>query len=534
MNYSTYRASLDIHAAGSQAVLHAKQGDTKRRIFATLTEDGKPYLIGSDCRAVFTARKPDGNKIFNDCTIEGNIICYTFTAQTTVVSGRLDCEIRLYGADDALITSPSFDIIVDATVYKDGDVVESVTEVSALTSLVSEANTLISSVNKKLENGEFNGKDGVTAPVEGFFTMHVDDDGNLVAHSADGKIPNFSYDEETGSLYVVTGTVQTLVGNVKGPDGGWYTPEISQLGTNTIRLSFLPSKEGMPAVPPKDITIPGGGGGGESGEAGGYYAPNVDDAGNLSWTASKEGMPAVDGANIKGPKGDTGATGPQGPQGEAGPTGAAGTDGKSAYAYAVEGGYTGTEAEFAAKLAAEKFANPNALTFTGAVTGSYDGSEAVTVEIPSGGGGSEAGYKDSLKLLDVTLDDETAGLKNYEYDISGIEKTDVIIINLLFPEAYTAQLNVQNQLGHLLATEYPSSAKGMVIGIKAINGRYMHSCVQSANTAARMDMPLSLFYGQISGAAGFERPKAQDTITKIKFILSADFVSGTRIRIYRW
>ena len=69
--------------------------------------------------------------------------------------------------------------------------------------------------------------------------------------------------------------------------------------------------------------------------------------------------------------------------------GASGTDGKSAYAYAVEGGYTGTEAEFAAKLAAEKFANPNALTFTGAVTGSYDGSAPVSVEIPSGGGGSD-------------------------------------------------------------------------------------------------------------------------------------------------
>ena len=59
--------------------------------------------------------------------------------------------------------------------------------------------------------------------------------------------------------------------------------------------------------------------------------------------------------------------------------------GKSAYQYAQEGGYTGTEAEFAAKLAAEKFANPNALTFTGAVTGSYDGSAPVSVEIPSGG-----------------------------------------------------------------------------------------------------------------------------------------------------
>ena len=73
--------------------------------------------------------------------------------------------------------------------------------------------------------------------------------------------------------------------------------------------------------------------------------------------------------------------------------------GKSAYQYAVEGGYTGTEAEFAAKLAQEKFANPYALTFAGAVTGSYDGSEAVTVEIPSGGGGSGSGS--TISVSDV-------------------------------------------------------------------------------------------------------------------------------------
>ena len=60
-----------------------------------------------------------------------------------------------------------------------------------------------------------------------------------------------------------------------------------------------------------------------------------------------------------------------------------GADGKTAYQYAVDGGYTGTEAEFASKLAQEKFANPKALTFTGAVTGSYDGLMAVSVEIPS-------------------------------------------------------------------------------------------------------------------------------------------------------
>ena len=66
--------------------------------------------------------------------------------------------------------------------------------------------------------------------------------------------------------------------------------------------------------------------------------------------------------------------------------GASGTDGKSAYQYAVEGGYTGTETEFAAKLAEEMPAtlpNPNALTFTGAVSATYDGSAALSVNIPS-------------------------------------------------------------------------------------------------------------------------------------------------------
>lgn len=93
----------------------------------------------------------------------------------------------------------------------------------------------------------------------------------------------------------------------------------------------------------------------------------------------------------QGPKGDTGATGPvgpQGPQGEVGADGQPGTDGKSAYQYAQEGGYTGTETEFAEKLAQKTdipsaLPNPNALTFTGAVTGSYNGSAAVTMNIPS-------------------------------------------------------------------------------------------------------------------------------------------------------
>lgn len=86
-----------------------------------------------------------------------------------------------------------------------------------------------------------------------------------------------------------------------------------------------------------------------------------------------------------------------------------GADGKSAYQYAVEGGYTGTEVEFAAKLAAEiptTLPNPNALTFTGAVTGSYDGSEPLTVEIP--GGGAEAEHMEIIS--EGTLSEDVANI----------------------------------------------------------------------------------------------------------------------------
>lgn len=67
------------------------------------------------------------------------------------------------------------------------------------------------------------------------------------------------------------------------------------------------------------------------------------------------GEPEAQGTeSLVGPQGPQGEPGPQGPEGPAGADGAqgiagpAGADGKSAYQYAVDGGYTGTEEEFAA------------------------------------------------------------------------------------------------------------------------------------------------------------------------------------------
>ena len=140
---STYRISLDIQDAYANVSLNVKRGDLGRRLHISLTDGGFPYKISPECYAVFTATKPDGNKVFNHCTIEGNTIIYAMTPQTVAVVGMAECEIKVYGADDQLLTSACFNLVIHETVIKEGDEIESETEVDALTHLISEATTAI-------------------------------------------------------------------------------------------------------------------------------------------------------------------------------------------------------------------------------------------------------------------------------------------------------------------------------------------------------------------------------------------------------
>lgn len=150
MKDSHYRISLDIHSTQSQVSLPVKQGDTSRKVFISLCEGGNPYQIDEDCLAVFSARKPDGNIIENNCIIANNVIEYTITEQTSVANGMLKCEIKLYGGDSGLITSPRFTIIVDARAVSDAEV-ESSSEYLALTGLYTITNSAAANANEKAE-----------------------------------------------------------------------------------------------------------------------------------------------------------------------------------------------------------------------------------------------------------------------------------------------------------------------------------------------------------------------------------------------
>lgn len=113
MERTEHKITLDVHKTVSTTSVSVKKGDTAHRLLITLSEGGYPYHIGEDCTAVFSAVKPDGTTIWNDCTISGDVVIYDMTEQTTSATGVVNCEIQIYDPYGALLTSASFLLLVE-------------------------------------------------------------------------------------------------------------------------------------------------------------------------------------------------------------------------------------------------------------------------------------------------------------------------------------------------------------------------------------------------------------------------------------
>ena len=140
MNYSTYRFTLDIHKTKSQVSIPVLFQDTGTQFYINLTDGGKPYHISDGCKATLYGKKPKQNPdgkydcLLEDCEIidDGTRIRYEFSDQTTTQLGSVACEIRLYSADGKLLTTPAFEILVEARVIEDDEIIESGDERTAL------------------------------------------------------------------------------------------------------------------------------------------------------------------------------------------------------------------------------------------------------------------------------------------------------------------------------------------------------------------------------------------------------------------
>lgn len=123
MNNSTYRFTLDLQKHQSQMAIAVFQFDTAVSLYISLTDGGKPYRIEDGSYAILFGKRPDGEAIAHNCSIHGNTeIVYEFEDTTACIAGIVDCQIRLFGANEKLITAPKFNIAVDERVVGDDDI----------------------------------------------------------------------------------------------------------------------------------------------------------------------------------------------------------------------------------------------------------------------------------------------------------------------------------------------------------------------------------------------------------------------------
>lgn len=115
MNSSNFRFTLDLHSSQSQVSLPVMLGDTARKFYISLMDGGTPFRIEDGCVAMLTITRPTQNFIQHFCVIEGNTtIVYDFRddPNTAAAEGLHNCEISLYDAEGALISSPRFSMVV--------------------------------------------------------------------------------------------------------------------------------------------------------------------------------------------------------------------------------------------------------------------------------------------------------------------------------------------------------------------------------------------------------------------------------------
>lgn len=202
-------------------------------------------------------------------------------------------------------------------------------------------------------------------------------------------------------------------------------------------------------------------------------------------------------------------------------------DGKSAYSYAQDGGYTGTEVEFAAKLAAEKLPNPYPITFTGAVSETYDGSSAKTIEIPSGGGGGETIIAEESVLASGTI---ATGTETQAFTASGI--TFGMLRNY---KHWTVEFKSENQSTYLAAGYKIGSDTRYICRLQARNIKFQCEWLDKEKTIIRVFAVGGSGYGYgVSDISLSTGNSAQASMSKQDQYIIAAVVDDTMLGFFNY
>jgi hypothetical protein len=225
MKDTKFRILLDIHEVRSQATIPVKVGDVSCKIYITLVEGGKPYKIHENSFGVFTGKKGDDNYIFNNCIVENGIIRYDFTPQTVAAAGVLECEVRIYDEDGGVLTTPSFNIVVDERAVNDSELA-SASEFAFLDEILVNEGQRIQ--NERNRNEAFNN-----------LGIDLEDDGeviSIVKTDIDGSQEKASFLKYADVIPPVTATAT----------GSAITIESSQAPLQNLKLYGKTTQNGTP------------------------------------------------------------------------------------------------------------------------------------------------------------------------------------------------------------------------------------------------------------------------------------------------
>ena len=150
----TNKVIIPLDKPATRVVIPVKQNNkNSRRIIFTLTQNGSVYDIADVRMAAVRGTKPDGNSIYNDCIIKGNQLIYEVTSQTIAATGRVTCELVLFGDNREEIVSADFIIEVYPQVFGEG-VIESSNEYNVLEYCVEACNEERNKAEQAAERAE--------------------------------------------------------------------------------------------------------------------------------------------------------------------------------------------------------------------------------------------------------------------------------------------------------------------------------------------------------------------------------------------
>lgn len=289
---------------------------------------------------------PSGEIYFADTTMQGGVITWKLTARDTFQVGNGQYQVVAVGGNGERKTSSHPKItILEIANGTDADVPPDLSDAWTDT-VIRNANAAIDAAEISKQNSEaaIDSANRATALAEEISeaTNRAEDAAERAEAAAERAESAGGSGGSAGGIVIETDP--TVYDWAKQPQKPTYTAD----EINAIDKDALPQAIEAALAQAKESGEFDGAPGlkGDPGADGGYYQPSVTD-GVLSWTPSKGGMPSVPASDVRGPAGQDGQPGKDGADG------APGSPGKTAYQYAQDGGYKGTEAEFAQKMAQE-------------------------------------------------------------------------------------------------------------------------------------------------------------------------------------